>query len=150
MKVWALFVIGAVISWGVYVPMIHRGQELLGKSPLRAFLCVGIAYFLTAILVPGALLLTKGEDGAFNTRGIGFSFAAGVAGAAGALCVILSLKFGAKPIYVAPLVFAGAPIINTLITIAWHPPKAAPHPIFYVGILLAAAGAGIVLWFKPT
>lgn len=150
MTYWPVFVVGAVVAWGTYVPVVHHGQALLGRSPLRAFLCVGIAYFLTAVLIPVALLATKSEKGAFNPQGIGFSLGAGVAGAAGALCVILALKSGARPIYVAPLVFAGAPIVNTLVTIAWHPPKAPPSSMFYVGIVLAAIGAGLVLWYKPS
>ena len=26
---WTLFVLGAVLSWGIYGPMLHRGQVLL-------------------------------------------------------------------------------------------------------------------------
>ncbi len=151
MKLWLVFVVGAALSWGLYVPVLHQGQSELGKnSALRAFLCVGIAYFLTAVLLPGGLLLAKMEPAQFNMRGVSFSVGAGIAGAAGALCVILALKFGGRPLYVAPLVFAGAPIVNTLVSMTWHPPASPPRAIFYVGILLAAVGAGIVLWFKPT
>ena len=49
--VWTLFVVGAVISWGMYGPILHKGQVQLG-NPLRALLCVGIAYFLIGVLVP--------------------------------------------------------------------------------------------------
>lgn len=150
MKLWPVFVLGAVLSWGAYVPVIHHAQNVLGKSPLRAFLCVGGAYFFTAVIIPGILMLLMQEEGAFTATGVKFGFAAGIAGAVGALCVILSLKFGGKPLYVAPLVFAGAPIVNVLVSMAWHPPKSAPSPVFFVGILLAAVGAGIVLWAKPT
>ena len=48
---WIVFVAGAVISWGLYGPSLHRGQTTLG-NPLRALLCVGLAYFLIAVLVP--------------------------------------------------------------------------------------------------
>jgi len=30
-----------------------------------------------------------------------------------------------------------------------HPPKTAPNPMLYVGFVLAAAGAGLVLYYKP-
>jgi len=30
-----------------------------------------------------------------------------------------------------------------------HPPKTAPNPLIYVGMILVAVGAGIVLYFKP-
>jgi hypothetical protein len=48
-----------------------------------------------------------------------------------------------------PLVFGGAPLVNVLVSIAVHPPKTAPHPLLYVGFVMAAAGAGLVLYFKP-
>lgn len=150
MKLWLLFVAGAVLSWGTYVPLIHEGQTLLERGALRAFLCVGGAYFLTAVVVPLVLLTgPKMEPMTFTRSGVQFSFLAGVVGAAGALCVILALKSGGSPIYVAPLVFAGAPIVNTIVSMLWHRPKTAPEPWFYVGLILAAIGAGLVLRFKP-
>jgi hypothetical protein len=30
-----------------------------------------------------------------------------------------------------------------------HPPKAAPSPMLYLGFLMTAAGAGLVLYFRP-
>ena len=46
-------------------------------------------------------------------------------------------------------VFGGAPIVNVLASMVIHPPKVAPNPMLYVGFLLAAAGAGMVLYFRP-
>ncbi len=149
MKLWMLFVVGAFMAWGCYVPMIHAGQVALGGA-LRAFLCVGLAYFLTAVLVPVGLLSTGMEPWSFNRTGVTISFIAGVLGAAGALCVILALKAGGTPLVVAPLVFAGAPIVNALVSMGWNKPKAPPEPLFYFGLLLAAAGAYLVLRFRPT
>ncbi len=149
MKMWPLFVIGAILAWGSYVPLMHHGQTLLKGGALRAFLCVGLAYFLTAVLIPLGLLGAKVEPWEFNRGGATFAFVAGVAGAAGALCIIMALKSSGTPLFVAPLVFAGAPIINTLISMAWHKPKSAPEIWFYVGLMLAAVGAGLVLRFKP-
>ncbi len=153
---WHAFVLGAVLSWGVYVPVLHEGQTVLGagkgSGALRAFLCVGLAYFITAVIVPLGLMLggMGGEHFEFNTRGVTFATLGGVAGAAGALCIILSIKNQGNPLYIAPLVFAGAPIVNSIISLAWHPPKSGilPGPLFYFGIILAAAGAGLVLYSK--
>jgi hypothetical protein len=33
---------------------------------------------------------------------------------------------------------------------AVHPPKASPNPLLYVGFLVTAAGAAMVLYFRPT
>ena len=48
---WILFALGAALSWGLYGPALHGGQVQLG-SPMRALLCVGVAYFLIGVLVP--------------------------------------------------------------------------------------------------
>lgn len=149
MKLWMLFVVGAILSWGSYVPMIHQGQAYLQKGALRAFLCVGGAYFLTAVVVPLVLLANGAEPFEFTRAGIGFSTLAGILGAIGALCVILALKSGGMPIYVAPLVFAGAPIVAAFVDMIWHRPSEAPPIWFWLGLVLAATGASLVLRFKP-
>src|SRR5262245_3679553 len=52
---WILYVVLAGLSWGTYVPLIfYGGSELGGKSGARmmAILCVGVAYFVIAVLFP--------------------------------------------------------------------------------------------------
>ena len=79
---WLAFVAGAVASWGVYGAMLHGGQVKLG-SPMRALLCVGVAYFLIGVLVPLVVLMGQGQGlSGFNREG---TTAATVAGALGAL-----------------------------------------------------------------
>jgi hypothetical protein len=145
---WILFVAGAVLSWGLYGPALHRGQLALG-NPLRALLCVGVAYFLIGVLVPVALLSSQGQLKGFGVSGTTAATLAGALGAAGAVCIILAFQAGGRPTYVMPLVFGGAPLVNVLFSIWLHPPKAAPNPLLYLGFLLAALGAGMVLHYKP-
>ncbi|MCW5978735.1 MAG: hypothetical protein KIT09_11690 [Bryobacteraceae bacterium] len=145
---WVLFVVGAVLCWGTYGPALHKGQVQLG-NPLRALLCVGVAYFLIGVLVPVAALAQSGGLSGFSSGGVRFALLGGALGALGAVCIIYSFKTGGLPLYVMPLVFAGAPVINVLVTMATHPPKTAPNPMLWVGFALAAAGAGMVLYFKP-
>ena len=138
-----------MLSWGVYGSMLHQGQVKLG-SPMRALLCVGIAYFLIGVLVPLALLFAQGEGlRGFNSAGTTTATVAGALGAIGAVCIILSFRAGGTPTYVMPLVFGGAPLVNVLYTMATHPPKTAPSPMLYVGFLITAIGAGLVLYNKP-
>ena len=59
---WVVFVAGAVLSWGVYGAMLHQGQMQLG-NPLKALLCVGVAYFLVGVSISLALLWFVGEYG---------------------------------------------------------------------------------------
>ena len=169
-EIWLAFVVGAILSWGVYVPVLHEGQSKMGGgSPstgaVRAFLCVGLAYFVTAVVIPlivlyfnaagGEKLDFTAADGSVNSRALTFSTLGGIAGAAGALCIIFSIKNGGKPMYVAPLVFAGAPIVNAIVSLLWHPPEEGFGPeyrrgwlMFAAGLVLAAVGAGLVLFAK--
>lgn len=150
-----IFVFLTFCCWGIYGPVLHLGQEALGEGPkklssLRPFICVGVAYFLIAVVYPAFVLKTNGEKGAWSAGGFIWSFAAGAVGAIGALGIILAFKFGGKPVYVMPLVFGLAPVVNTFVTMAMAGTFKQAKPIFFVGILLAALGAAGVLRFKPS
>jgi len=146
---WVLFVAGAVLSWGAYGVLLHKGQVMLG-NPLKALLCVGVAYFLIGVLVPVATLSAQGGLSNFNSGGLVMATIAGALGAAGAACIIYAFRTGGLPLYVMPLVFGGAPIVNVLVSSVLHPPKSAINPMLYVGFLLASVGAAMVLYFRPT
>ena len=152
-----LFVAGAALSWGVYVPVVHRAASEL-KSNLRAFMFVGIAYFLVAVLIPVFFIFILRSDPTekpgvnFSSLAMAWGIGAGIAGAVGALCVIFAATYAGKEgvIVVAPLVFAGAPIINTIATITYfHPVKTLPDWRFFLGLAMAAAGAAMVMIYKP-
>lgn len=149
-----VFVIITVFCWGTYGPVLHLGQEHMGAdgkySTLRPFICVGIAYFLIAVLFPMLVLWTRGEKGNWNTKGIIWSFSAGLVGAIGALGIIMAFKFKGKPVFVMPLVFGCAPVVNTIVSMLFaRTIKNASLP-FYIGVLIVAIGAAGVLTFKPT
>jgi hypothetical protein len=146
---WVLFVAGAVLSWGAYGVLLHQGQVALG-NPLKALLCVGVAYFLIGVLVPVAALSAQGNLGNFNSGGLTTATIAGALGAAGAVCIIYAFRTGGLPVYVMPLVFGGAPVVNVLLTMTLHPPKNPVNPMLFVGLLFASVGAAMVLYFKPT
>ena len=146
---WLAFVAGAVLSWGVYGSMLHQGQVKLG-SPMRALLCVGVAYFLVGVVVPLAVLMAQGQGlRGFNSSGTTMATVAGTLGAVGAVCIIFSFRTGGTPLYVMPLVFGGAPLVNVLYSMAVHPPKNAPSPMLYVGFVITAIGAALVLYNRP-
>ena len=146
--VWVIFVAGAVLSCGAYGVFLQQGQVQLG-NPLKALLCVGVAYFLIAVLVPIAGLSAQGGLSGFNSSGVMRATLGGALGAAGAVCIIWAFKSGGLPIYVMPLVFGGAPIVNTLFSMTLNPPKEPINPLMYAGILLASCGAAMVLYFRP-
>ena len=68
MQLWILFALGAALSWGLYGPALHGGQVALGGNPMRALLCVGVAYFLIGVLVPVVTLSSQGQLNGFNER----------------------------------------------------------------------------------
>jgi uncharacterized membrane protein len=146
---WIIFALGAALAWGLYGPVLHQGQVALG-SPMRALLCVGVAYFLIGVLVPVASLSTQGglQQG-FTMKGAVMATLGGTLGALGAICIIFAFRYGGLPTYVMPLVFAGAPLVNVIFSMVLHPPKNTPNPLLYVGFVLAALGAGLVLYYKP-
>ena len=150
--VWPIFVVLTILCWGAYVPVLHKGQFALGgrNAALRAFLFVGLAYFVISGLVLAYTYLSKAEPLEFNAKGVSLSTVAGVLGAIGALGIVFALKAGGKPIYVAPLVFAGAPIINTLVSMIIARPSSMPDWRFFAGIVIAGSGAALTLIYKPS
>ena len=146
---WLIFVLGAVLSWGAYGVLLHRGQIVLG-NPLKALLCVGVAYFLIGVLVPVGALASQGALSNFNQTGLITATIAGALGAIGAACIIWAFRAGGLPVYVMPLVFGGAPIVNVFFAMILHPPKNPINPMLYVGLVFAAVGAAMVLYFRPT
>lgn len=147
---WLIFAFAAALSWGAYGAFLHRGQVALG-SPMKALLCVGIAYFLIGVVVPVVTMMSQGQldSRGWNTSGATFATVAGALGALGAACIIFSFRAGGLPTYVMPLVFGGAPLVNVLYTMAVHPPKTAPNPLLYLGFVVTAVGASMVLYFRP-
>jgi hypothetical protein len=135
--------------WGSYGPMLHKGQMNMAGSRLRPFLCVGLAYFAIAVLAPIPLLRVFHEAGGWNASGVAWSLAGGAAGAIGALGIILAFNLGGKPIYVMPLVFGGAPVVNTLTTIAAEGAFGQVSPLFYGSLIAVIGGAVTVLVFAP-
>ncbi len=142
------FVVLTAFSWGVYGPVLHKGQMLMEGSRLRPLICVGISYFVIAVLAPVALMQVIEEHGQFTFNGCAWSLAGGAAGALGALGIIMAFNFGGKPIYVMPLVFGCAPVINTFVSF-YGKQVGAISPVFYSGLIMVAAGAVTVLVFAP-
>ncbi len=179
---WWGYVVGAGLAWGTYVPLIFFGGQMLSPlSPqgtpvgvggrLASILCVGVAYFGLAVVIPVVLMAVR-DDAKADWRGVGLTFSAlaGVAGAVGAICVIFASKAavdaakadGVNPatyrVYIAPLIFCLAPLINTLLSLVWHPdPKTGDWSVFHfdlpgwklwAGIVMVSLGTFLVLMSK--
>lgn len=152
---WLAFALMTVVSWGLYGAFLHTGQLAMAdpvNGRYKAFLFVGLAYFLTAVLAPLLVLKLQGASWAFPVKGAVWSLIAGTVGAIGAFCVLLA--FGAKgtPPVVMTIVFAGAPVVNALYAMILHPPAGGWGNVrwqFYLGLILAVMGGGLVTLYKP-
>jgi hypothetical protein len=132
-----------------------KGQSTTSAAPhhavafLRPFICLGWAYFFVGVIVPAVWLHWYGEKGDWTVSGLIWSLTGGALGALGAFGVILALKFGGQPIYVMPLVFGGAPVVNAFLTIYLAGRVKEIGPFFLTGLIMAALGAVAVLLSAP-
>jgi hypothetical protein len=157
---WLAFAFLTVVTWGVYGVFLHNGQSNMGdpvNGRYKAFLLVGVAYFLVAVLAPMAMLKLNGATWSFPSKGLWWSLLAGGVGAIGAFGVLLAFGAAPKPVpiyvpVIMSIIFAGAPIVNAFVSIWSHPPAGGMASIkwpFWLGIVLAAAGGALVSKFKP-
>jgi drug/metabolite transporter (DMT)-like permease len=152
---WLIYVLLTVSTWGLYGVFLHSGQLAMSDAVngrYKAFLFVGVAYFIIAVLAPLVLLKIQGSDFSFPAKGVWISLFAGTLGAIGAFGILLA--FGAKgsPAVVMSIVFAGAPVVNALAAMWMHPPKGGAAAVpwqFYLGMVMAAAGGCLVSYYKP-
>ena len=152
---WLVYSLMTAFFFGFYGVALHSGSMGMSDPQTgrwKAFLFVGIAYLIIAVIVPVIILKMEGASFDFPAKGWSWSLVAGFAGALGAFCILLA--FGAKgsPAAVMSIVFAGAPIVNAFVSMAMHPPKGGlsgiPIP-FVIGIVLAATGGCLVALYKP-
>lgn len=152
---WLVFALLTVATWGLYGVFLHTGQVAMGdpvNGRYKAFLFVGLAYFLTAVLVPLLVLKLNGAHWGFPLPGMTWSLAAGIAGAAGAFFVLLAFGARGTPAVVMSIVFAGAPIVNACAALVMHPTAGGWGALrwpFLLGIVLAALGGCLVTLFRP-
>ncbi len=155
---WLVFALSTAVAWGLYGIFLHMGQVGMGdpvNGRYKAFLFVGVAYFLTAVIAPLVVLAAKGTDWSFPAKGLWLSLIAGTLGAIGAFLVLLSLgaalaaKVENAPAVVMAIVFAGAPIINAIVSITLSHDWGKVRWQFMLGLLLAATGGFLVTKFKP-
>ena len=143
---------------------MHAGADGMGDEAkdtgnhrFMAFLWVGIAYFLTAVVAPLIILHFKGGNVAFwtyPTQGWKWSLIAGTLGAIGALGVLLAFSKmpDESPAYVPvimSIIFAGAPIVNAIVSTAKANNWAYVKPPFLLGICFAALGGVLVTKYAP-
>jgi len=154
-NLWVAYAFIAVVCWGLYGVAMHAGQVSMAdpqNGRYKAFLFVGIAYVVVAVLAPLYMLISSGAAWDLPLKGWSLSLLAGGLGAFGAFGVLLA--FGAKgnPAVVMSIIFAGAPIVNATAAMMLHPPAGGLSSLrwqFIAGIALAAIGGMLVTLYKP-
>lgn len=159
-KTWLIFVFMTVSSWGLYGVFLHQGQVAMedpDHGRYKAFLFVGLAYLLAAVIGSALMLVVSepnnGSNWQFTRSGVTWSFIAGLVGAIGAFGVLLAFGAGGRPAVVMSIVFAGAPIVNAIVATLSHPPAGGWGAVrwqFVAGILFAALGGCLVMLYRPT
>src|ERR1700753_1619757 len=122
---WLSFALLTVVCWGTYGIFLATGSENMhdaANGRMKAFLFVGIAYFLAAVLAPLLILVLSGANWNYPMKGMTLSLVAGIVGAIGALGAFLAFGAGGNPAVVMPIIFAGAPVINAIIAMIVKPP----------------------------
>src|SRR5688500_5611557 len=97
---WLGFSLLTVFSWGVYgvfLATVQMGMSDPVNGRFKAFLFVGLAYFLVAVLAPLFLLVVRRASWQYPAEGMAWSLVAGIAGAVGALGVILAFAAHGVP-----------------------------------------------------
>ncbi len=150
-----------ILCWGAYGSVLHKGgdgfKSVAGPPTLdvrlKPLICVGFAYFLIAIIIPMVLLYSKGLIGGWPLSGMTWSSIAGACGALGALGIVLAMTSGGKtaPLYVMPIVFGCAPVVNVVVAVWFNPHVTWKdiNPIFVAGLIMLSVGAALVLAFQP-
>jgi hypothetical protein len=160
------YALGTVVCWGLYSVLLHKGSLLMNPggppdvgSRMKAFLMVGIAYFIVGIVGPMLIMKAKSipvAPASFPMGGWTWSLLAGFAGAVGAYFLLMALSSGKGPVeskslvlLVPAIVFAGAPIVNAIVALTKDGLWDETPWQFYAGILLASAGVAMVMKYRP-
>lgn len=166
----AVFSVVTALFWGTYGPILHKGSIYMESyvpkdlsqpdkprplGRMRPFLCVGLAYFIIAIVAPAVMIQAFGFErgggimSGWTFSGITWSFAGGAVGALGAFALIMALNNG-PPARVMPIVFGIAPLISVAFGMVLNKTLDKISPYFFVGMILLIFGAITVLATAPT
>ncbi|MFQ5527498.1 MAG: hypothetical protein ACE5GX_14695 [Thermoanaerobaculia bacterium] len=144
-----IFPLLAMVSWGIYGPILGGASVLLGGSTALALALIGLGYGILGV-VAGWILLKSGlvpDNGSWTRDGLLKGVNAGLLGAGGNLALIVALKLYHRPEVVMPLLFGGVQLGNTVFTCLHL--KSPPKRGFALGVLLLIVGVVTALWYRP-
>ncbi len=139
------------VFWGKYGVQVHSSIEGFKKSGMRAMIALSVAYVAVAVAALAYVLLGFGPETSFSRAGFGRGLLAGLITTLGAWGVVFGNRYvKGGPSIVMPLVFAGAPVVNSFYVMgvsgaAWS----AVDVRFWLGIAVIIVGGYLVLTNKP-
>lgn len=151
---WFLFwVAGVWLTWGKYGVAVHGSIMAFGRSGIRSMISISLAYVVLA-MGGGLLVYALGvePEAQFTSEGSSFGLLAGLITTAGAWGIVFGNRYvKGGPSVVMPLVFAGAPVVNSFFVVAWDKSLtwAGVNPLFWAGLAIVAFGGYLVLTNKP-
>lgn len=153
MNWWFLPAVALVwVFWGKYGVQVHSSIEAFGKSGMRAMISLSGAYVAVAVLA--VLWVVAGFDpqASFNQAGFNRGLIAGLITTIGAWGIVFGNRYvKGGPSIVMPLVFAGAPVVNSFYVMSLGDTSwSAVDVRFWIGILVIIVGGYLVLANKPT
>ena len=138
-------------AWGSYGSAVHASNVAFKGQSFRTTMMIGLSYTLCAIPC-GLAILANVDGGAVSDVGLHYGFLAGGFTSLGAIFTVLAIRHvTGGPNTAMPLIFAGAPIVNSFYSIyAQKVPFSDIHILFWGGVVLCMIGAYIVFASKPT
>jgi drug/metabolite transporter (DMT)-like permease len=135
-----IFAIGTALCWGLYGVTLGKARsEDPSATPFKAWLGIGFAYLVMAIIGATLIMWFLGKDKATISEAVfPWGFGAGLLGALGALFLTLAMFNGGHefPQAVMPVVFGGAVTVTAIQAVMFPKPDQPDASIFmWLGIL---------------
>lgn len=147
-----LCVAGVWVMWGKYGVAVHSSIMAFGRSGIRSMISISLAYVVLA-LGGGFLVYLLGVEPSaqLNSSGMSKGLLAGLITTAGAWGIVFGNRYvKGGPSVVMPLVFAGAPVVNSFFFLAQNQVSfSSISPVFWLGLVVVLAGGYLILTNKP-
>lgn len=152
MNWWFLPAVALVwVFWGKYGVQVHTAIDGFGKSGMRAMISLSSAYVIVGALALAAFAVGLEPEASFNQAGFVRGLIAGLITTLGAWGIVFGNRYvKGGPSVVMPLVFAGAPVVNSFYVMeATGTPWSSVDVRFWLGIVVIIVGGYLVLTNKP-
>ncbi len=152
MNWWFLPAVALVwVFWGKYGVQVHTAIDGFKKSGMRAMIALSTAYVVVALLAVAFVGLGFDPNATYSGAGFSRGLVAGLITTLGAWGIVFGNRYvKGGPSIVMPLVFAGAPVVNSFYVMEVSgTPWSSVDVRFWIGIAVIIVGGYLVLTNKP-